>query len=118
MNNINIATGEILNINSPLSAKSDALRVVSLKKKELEAIENSLKSILEDDIEVAYRDGEEELSGYWSINAGNATFDKEGFKKLASEAEQIHLAELEAEVKAIKSKYLKVGKPFLKHPKF
>lgn len=117
MNNINIKTGEIITQNSPLAIKSEALRLVSLKLKELQEIEKALKSLVEAEINKAIECEEKELADYWIVNNGRLTFDSERFKKKASKKTQEEYKELKKRIKDIESKFLKVGKPFLSHPR-
>lgn len=118
MNGINISTGEIITEEAPLAVKSEALKLISIKIKELQDIEKALKSIIEQDVEVAVQRGETTLEDYWEICEGRMTFDKETFERVASAETKSTYNGLKKRIREIESRYKKVGKPFLKHPKY
>ena len=118
MNGINIATGEVVTQEAPLAVKSEALKLVSMKIKELQDIEKAIKEMIEPDVERAVENGETVLDGYWEVQYGRMTFDKEQFMKSASRETKVTYEGLKKRIREIESKYRKVGKAFLKHPKF
>lgn len=118
MNNINIKTGEVINEASPLEVKSEALKAVSIEVKRLRDIEEALKGLLEVEAQRAYNNGETTLADYWQVEAGRMTFDREAFEKTANHYERKRYKLLKQELKSIESKWKKVSKPYLKHPKY
>jgi hypothetical protein len=114
----NPLTGEKLNpdLITPELA-SEILKPILMRKKQFEEIEKVLKEKLGSKIDWAINNGEKKIFNYWNVQRGKMTFDKKRFEEDGSIDEQHEYGVAQDTIKAIESKYLKVGKPFIKFPK-
>lgn len=112
----NPKTGEKYDVVTKVQA-SEALKETVKMEKKLKLLKQNIKEFFKDDVDKALESGEK-IAGFWEVGRGRKLFDKVTFDKKASTEEKRIYAEAKETIDEIESKYLRLGEPFMKSPRF